>query len=213
MPELTPRERRYQRTHQAIIDAARQIIREAGIDGLSMRAIAERIDYSPAGLYEYFSSKEEIVGVVCEQNFERLAQQLTQVDQTLSPTDYMLELGLAYIDFAVRNPDSFLLMFTTFPLAKIETNEPRSFDAESMLAEGSAFGLLVQGVQHCVDAGIYRTKTGFGVLEMAYASWAQVHGLAMLHITNSQLLPFDYTAMERQALRAFGKGLAEIVSA
>jgi AcrR family transcriptional regulator len=207
--ELTPRERRYQRTHQAIIDAARQIIREAGVDNLSMRAIAERIDYSPAGLYEYFGSKEEIVGAVCEQNFERLAQRLAEVDTTLSPADYMLELGLAYIDFAVRNPDSFLLMFTTVPLSRTETNESRSFNGESMLGEGTAFGILVQGVQRGVDEGIYHETAGFGVLEMAYAAWAQVHGLAMLHITNSQLLPLDYTVLERHTLHAFGKGLAE----
>ena len=51
----------YARTQQAILDAARAIIHEQGPDKLSMRAIADRIDYSPAGLYEYYGSKEEII--------------------------------------------------------------------------------------------------------------------------------------------------------
>jgi AcrR family transcriptional regulator len=54
MDELTPRQRRHLRTKDAILDAARQIIAEEGADNLSMRGIAERIDYSAAGLYEYF---------------------------------------------------------------------------------------------------------------------------------------------------------------
>ena len=106
--ERTPRERRHQRTQPAIIEAARQIIRESGVDALSIRAIAERIDYSPAGLYEYFGSKEEIVAAVCAQAFERFTRRLAQVDTTLPITEYILELGLSYIDFALRNPDSFL---------------------------------------------------------------------------------------------------------
>lgn len=207
--ESTPRERRQQRTQHAIIEAARQIIRETGIDGLSMRAIADRIDYSPAGLYEYFGSKEEIVAAVCAQNFERFAKRLAQVDKTVAPAEYMLELGLAYIDFAVRNPDSFLLMFTTFPLLQGERTQPPPFDAEAMMTDDDAFAILLRGVQRCVAQGIYPTKPGFGVFEMAYALWAQVHGLAMLRITTGAQIPFDHNLVERETLRAFGRGLAQ----
>ena len=207
--EPTPRERRQQRTQHAIIEAARQIIRETGIDGLSMRAIADRIDYSPAGLYEYFGSKEEIVAAVCAQNFARFAQRLAQVDKTLAPADYMLELGLAYIDFAVHNPDSFLLMFTTFPLLLGERKQPPHFDAETRKTDDDAFAILLQGVHRCVEEGIYPTQPGLGVFEIAYASWAQVHGLAMLRITGNAQMPFDHTMVERAALQAFGRGLAQ----
>lgn len=208
-PELTPRERRHQRTQQAIIEAARQIIRENGVDALSIRAIAERIDYSPAGLYEYFGSKEEIVAAVCAQNFERFARRLAQVDTTLPPTEYILELGLSYIDFAMRNPDSFLLMFTTFPLSQINQKPAPDDIMASMQADDSAFAILVRGVQRCINEGIYHTKPGFGVVEMAYALWALVHGLAMLRVTSGSIMPFDYNVVERDALRRFGAGLAQ----
>ena len=59
---LTPRQRRHLRTKDAILDAARQIIATEGAEKLSMRAIAKRIDYSPAGLYEYFGSKDVLTG-------------------------------------------------------------------------------------------------------------------------------------------------------
>ena len=111
--ELSPRERRRQRTEQAILEAARQIIRKQGIDALSMRGIAEAIDYSPAGLYEYFGSKEEIVYAVIGQGFERFTRALQSVERSLPTRAYIVNVGMAYIDFAVLNPDFFLLMFTT----------------------------------------------------------------------------------------------------
>jgi AcrR family transcriptional regulator len=208
-PELSPRERRHQRTQQAIIDAARQIIRESGVDALSIRAIAERIDYSPAGLYEYFGSKEEIVAAVCAQNFERFARRLAQVDATLPATEYILELGLSYIDFALRNPDSFLLMFTTFPLSQMNQKQDMDDLMASMLEADSAFAILVRSVQRCIDEGIYHVKPGFGVMEMAYTLWSLVHGLAMLRVTSGSIMPFDYHGVEREALRNFGAGLAK----
>ena len=61
-----PRTKRHLRTKQAILDAARQIIAEEGPAALSMRALADRIDYSAAGLYEYFGSKEEIIAAVSD---------------------------------------------------------------------------------------------------------------------------------------------------
>lgn len=207
--ELSPRERRHQRTQQAIIEAARQIIRESGVDTLSIRAIAERIDYSPAGLYEYFGSKEEIVAAVCAQNFERFARRLAQVDATLSATEYIFELGVTYIDFAVRNPDAFLLMFTTFPLSQINQKQAPPDVLETMMTGNSAFAILARGVQRCVDEGIYHPKAGFEVVAMAYTLWSLVHGLAMLRVTSGSVMPFDYNVVEREALRRFGAGLAQ----
>ena len=110
--ESSPRERRHEKTRQAILDAARKIIATEGTEALSMRAIAQRIDYSPAGLYEYFDSKEEIIGAVCAQGHRRLTEYMQRADPDLPPGELLLQLGLAYVDFAVRNPDFFLLMFT-----------------------------------------------------------------------------------------------------
>ncbi|MRR32158.1 TetR/AcrR family transcriptional regulator, partial [bacterium] len=51
--EISPSERRYQRTRQSILEAAQAILSEQGIEALSMRALAEKADYSPAALYKY----------------------------------------------------------------------------------------------------------------------------------------------------------------
>lgn len=178
----SPRERRHQRTQQAILDAARDIIRSEGVAGLSMRAIADRIDYSPAGLYEYYGGKDEIIAAVCDGAFEQLAQALRSTDPTLPPAEYLRECGVNYVRFAIDNTDAFLLMFTQAPLLSIE-HYPPAATLESLLRESPAFTVLHDAVERCVDADLFATQSGRGVFEIAIACWQMVHGMAMLAVT------------------------------
>lgn len=204
--ELSTRERRALRTREAILDAARQIISRKGADALSMRAIAKAIDYSPAGLYEYFGSKEEIIGAVCWQGHERLTQYMQRADPALPTSEYLVEVGLAYIDFAVRNPDFFLLMFAN-PATSVSSGLDGDDAVAELTVEGSSFGLLLAAIQRGIDEGVYVTRPGYGLLEMAYGAWSLVHGMAMLRVSHLTHFPMDYTTAERENLRRFGLGV------
>ncbi|MFN8441960.1 MAG: TetR/AcrR family transcriptional regulator [Caldilineaceae bacterium] len=206
--ELTPRERRYQRTQQAILDAALALIREKGVDGLSIRAIADRIDYSPAGLYEYYGSKEEIIEALCMQGLERFGRYLASVEPSLSAEKYMEALGLAYIDFAVKNADFFLLMFTLAPMQYSQYINNTTSSAEENLNQDHAFMTLVHGVERCVAEGIFQLKPNFGVLEMARTFWSMSHGIAMLQLTVLQQMPATEETI-RQMFRAIFEGIRQ----
>ncbi len=205
--ELSTRERRHLRTHQAILDAARRIISEKGIDGLSMRAIARKIEYSPAGLYEYFGSKDEIVAAVCAEGNERLTSYMKRVDPTLPVHDYLKGIGAAYIEFAVGNPDHFMLMFNT---PKSLTAAPPSPDTATadimgqMADEDSSFGVLLRAIQRGIDEGVFHTAPGYGTLEMAHTAWSLVHGMATLRIGTLRDLPLDFAAIEAEGLERIG---------
>ena len=196
--ELSPRERRHQRTQQAILDAALEIIHEKGVDGLSIRAIADKIDYSPAGLYEYYGSKEEIIAALCMQGLERFGRHLASVDRSLPTEEYMGRLGLAYVDFAMKNSDFFLLMFTTAPIYFPQYALDTTPDATVHLADDDAFMILVRGVERCVAEGIFKLQPDFSTLEMAHAFWSIAHGIAMLQLTALQQMPYN----EQSALKA-----------
>ena len=206
MPTTTTRTKRHLRTKQAILEAARQIIAEEGPGALSMRLLAERIDYSPAGLYEYFASKEEIVAAVCAEGQGYLFEAMSQADANLTPADYLYEIGLAYIQFALEHPDYFLLMFTVAPPPEI-AGLPEEVVKEAMRQAGSAYGILVQAIQRGIDQGVYRLRPGFGLDEMAYAAWTLVHGIAMLRITALRQYPADLSAADHQVLLNFMRGL------
>jgi AcrR family transcriptional regulator len=186
------------RTREAILDAARQIIGESGVEGLSIRAIAERIDYSPASLYEYFGSKEEILAAVCWQGHNRLTAQMTAVDATLSANDYLLAIGKAYIAFAVENPDYYLMMFT---------NPAFAGSAQEQQQAESSFTILLTAVQRGLDEGLFQRRAGYDLMEMAYTAWAMVHGISMLRLTYLTNQPVDFAVADDASLRTLISGL------
>lgn len=207
--ELSPRERRYQRTQKAILDAALEIVTKEGADKLSIRAIADRIDYSPAGLYEYYGSKEEIIGALCWQGHRTLKRYMERVPLTLAPDEYMVKIGLAYIEFAIQNPDYFMLIFTA-PTARPDHDNPGDqVPSTKMVAEDSSFPLLVNGVARAAEAGIINILPGLGILETAYAFWAIVHGAAMLRMSYLNTIPGDFATADQEMLRAFIKGMGK----
>lgn len=202
----TTRTKRHLRTRQAILDAAREIIADEGPGALSMRALADRIDYSPAGLYEYFASKEEILAAVCDQGQQYLFEAMSGADPDLPPADYLYQIGIAYIRFALEHPDYFLLMFTVAPPPDM-AGLPEEVVKEAMHQEGSAYGILVQAIQRGINEGTFRTRPGFGLDEMAYAAWTLVHGIAMLRTTALRHYPIDLAAADHQVLLNFMRGL------
>jgi AcrR family transcriptional regulator len=200
------RQRRHVRTKQAILDAALEIIREAGPAALSMRALADRIDYSPAGLYEYFASKEEIIAAVCDEGHRTLYEAMDQVNASLPPVEQLYHIGKAYIRFALDYPDYFLLMFTAAPPSAL-ADAPAQATPALLRQEGSAYVILLRAIQRGIDQGVFLPRPGFGLDEMAYAAWTLVHGIAMLRITALRPYPVDLDPMDDQALANFARGL------
>ena len=200
------RQRRHVRTKQAILDAALEIVVQDGPAALSMRSLADRIDYSPAGLYEYFGSKEEIIAAVCDEGQRMLYEAMEQVDAGLPPVEHLYGIGKAYIDFALEHPDYFLLMFTVVQPPDA-ANIPPEMMEQMMRGEGTAYGLLLHAIQRGIDLGAFPVRPGFGLNEMGYAAWTLVHGIAMLRITALRPYPVDLEAMDDQALANFVRGL------
>lgn len=197
--ELPPRARRHERTKDAILNAARKMIREGGVDSISMRKIAQEIDYSAAGLYEYFGSKEEIIGTLCQMAGDRLENYMKAVDPALPLNERLVELGLAYVRFAVQNREEFLVLFTYMPI-------PPELNPDTPPTPAGAFLVLMQAIQEAMDTG-YMVNTEMDAFSASYAAWAIVHGMAMLQLTALQNTPFDFETVNRWALQRFTEGL------
>jgi AcrR family transcriptional regulator len=192
---------RKQGTRQAIIAAAFDQIRRQGADQLSLRAIARAVGYSPAGLYEYFDGKADIVQAVRELAQERFFDQLDRVPKDLPPGEYIVNLGLTYIRFAQTHPQEFLLLFTD------QRGSIPDSSRESSLARAS-YGTLDQAVEDAINAGVIKTRHGFGKDEAAYALWSLVHGMAMLQIAYQRQLSINSREVNPAALKALIEGLS-----
>ena len=199
---LTPRERRHLKTKQAILQAAQEIIAEKGVDGLSLREIAQRIDYSPAGLYEYFNSKDDIIVAVCLEEFEQFSAYLNQVPADLPPAERIVQLGQAYLDFARDNPEQFMFIFTMLP--------PCQGSFTTLSAENTPYTTLREAVQTYLESEQIRLPAAYTIDDVTYIFWAKVHGMAMLQQTIFCHNEGDVDAIHQWAFEVLAKGLKTV---
>src|SRR5215471_18517819 len=92
---------------QQILDAARELFVREGYESVSMRKIAEKIEYSPATIYTYFQDKDEILDCLCAETFLHLHQhKLAAIHEMNGDTLEALKKGMeTYIRFGLDHPD------------------------------------------------------------------------------------------------------------
>ncbi len=178
MKSNSPRERRRARTAQAILDAALEIISERGIEALSIREIAHRIEYSPSGLYEYYTSKDEILDALVAQGFVLLTMQIERSLQDGSnAAQRLFDLSWAYLEFARQHSQLYLLMFNhTF-------TQEGLIHTLAELDRNASYNLLRTCIQQGITSGEFRAPLNGDIEQLAYSIWAQLHGIAMLRLT------------------------------
>ena len=192
------RERHRASLRREILDAASQLFVEEGFQRVTMRRIAERIEYSPTTIYLYFKDKNELLTAICEETFTQLAARLERLKtSSTSPLGYLRDGLKTYVEFGLANADQYAATF----LRPIPPGKKPEFDDS---AGARAFGLLRQGVQACKDSGDIMTPD----VEMtAQSLWASVHGLTALLITE-QGFPFvDRAALVEHTIDTLVAGL------
>ena len=190
------RERRQARTRAAIVQAAEEIIEMQGPDALNMRDVAERIDYSASNLYEYFSSKDELLATVVKEALSRLILHVRHISTNLSARERLQSYGHAYLEFARTHPELYLLIF-----GRKEVHTKPS--------EETPYDLLQQIVQEGITTGSFVPRSGFGLQEMTFGCWSLVHGIAMLRLTMHEGAWETYVASDDQTLDCFVNGMSE----
>ena len=105
------REREKEELKSQILDAARYLFARDGYDSVTMRAIAERIEYSPRTIYLHFQDKEDLVRELCRHDFQEFGQGFAKLAGMKDPVERLKALGLAYAKFAEEFPNHYRLMF------------------------------------------------------------------------------------------------------
>jgi AcrR family transcriptional regulator len=194
------KEARKKATREAILSTALQLIHEKGINRLSLREIARRLEYSPAGLYEYFDSKAEIIHAVRLGALERFQRALSQVPPTVPYPESVVQLGMSYVNFARRYPQEFLLLFTHLRGDLDATPSETEMSRES-------YRLLSDAVQRGIDEGLIHTHPDYLTSEAAFSFWALVHGIAMFEVSYQHQFAFEVDNACQIAIRALARGL------
>src|SRR5499433_4320610 len=92
------RERERMETREKILDAARELFITEGFEGVSMRKVAEKIEYSPTAIYVHFADKQELFRELCHQDYARLAEVFQSSVMSTDPTERLKQIGAIYID-------------------------------------------------------------------------------------------------------------------
>ncbi len=172
------REREKSETRDKILDAARELFVTEGYEGVSMRKVAEKIEYSPTAIYVHFADKNELFHELCRQDFARLQEVMKSADMPTDPVERLRQIGRRYIGFGTNFPHHYVFMFMT----PHPPHEPDEEDREIMgNPEVDAYAMLKWAVQQALDAGCFREDIQDAEL-IAQTLWASVHGVISLNI-------------------------------
>ena len=166
------REREKASVREEILDAARGLFVKEGYEHVSIRKIAEKIEYAPGTIYLYFRDKAEILECLCDETFAKLEQRMRAIHADPSSPLEGLRRGLrTYIQFGIDNPNHYIV---TFVQAKQlpEDQHPK--------AGQRCFDNLRAAVQRCIEEGQLNCEDPE---EIAQAIWAGAHGVTTLLIT------------------------------
>src|SRR5688572_20661811 len=95
-----------------ILNAAKELFLENGFEATSIRNIAEKIEYSPATIYLYYKDKNEIIHALHQEGFKLLIQHFEVLNTIPTAFERLKAMGKAYIQFALKHPDVYSLIFT-----------------------------------------------------------------------------------------------------
>lgn len=188
------RQREKTELRNKILHAARQLFAAQGYESVTMRSIAERIEYSPTAIYSHFADKETLLRELCTHDFLNFSQEFQACALIADPIDKLRQVALTYIRFAVEHPHHYRYMFMT-PLPQ------HSVDAQQLMRgapDQDAYAFL----KTCI-----KTAHAAGRLQACYANcdltaqilWSGVHGYVALRLTLEHDDWVDWVEFEKGA--------------
>jgi AcrR family transcriptional regulator len=166
------REREREEVRTKILDAARELFTSEGYEKVTMRRIAEAIEYSPTAIYLHFEDKEDLVLALCRQDFGRLLAAFQGAALPTDPIERIRVLGRAYARFGIENPNHYRFMFMTLPKPE---HRPEPTDPGHQ-----SFEFLRSAVGEAIESGAFAERD---VDTVAQVLWASLHGVVALLIS------------------------------
>ena len=168
------RAREKEQLRRQILSAARELFVNEGYENVSMRKIADKIEYSPTTIYLYFKDKADLLDSVCKETLLNLLNTLDLLKRDKSdPVEVLRKSGKAYVEFGLKYPQDYKLTFVVRP----------QFQKGLGLQEGSVgervFDYLRAMVSECIRQERFRQVD---VEITGQALWSAVHGVTLLLI-------------------------------
>ena len=183
-PTLTPSARRRQRekaqVRDRILDAAREIFVTEGYEAVTMRRVAEAIEYTPPVIYQHFADKATLIRELCLADFRTFSRSFGVLAGVSDPLERVKAMGMAYVDFALTHPHHYRVMFMTTIPEEAAVNPGDNPDHGRPDADAYAF--LRQCVDEAWRRGDFNPELDDPAV-IAQTLWLSLHGIVSLHIS------------------------------
>lgn len=170
------KEREKENLRQIILETAQEMFVNEGFENVSMRKIAEKIEYSPTTIYLYFKDKNDLFGNLMEQYFIKLQEALKHVYNEQDDPVTLMKKGMrAYIECGLENPNYYKLGFMSTPEIRSEAYLVAGVSGTEIFLNQRAI------VEKCIQQGLFRP------IDPALAAqviWTMNHGITSLLISN-----------------------------
>ena len=151
---------------EACVTEALAIIAEVGLEHLSLREVARRLGVSHGAPYRHFASRDHLLAAVVARCYDTFARHLDARPTGGDPDADLCSMGVAYLDYALAEPLSYQLMFST--------RLPPPTEHPAMMASADhAFGLLRDALRRRAPS-----RSGAEIEADALFVWSALHGLA-----------------------------------
>jgi AcrR family transcriptional regulator len=167
------KEREKAEMRRRIVDVAVKMIVEEGYEKVSIRNIADKIEYSPATIYLYYKDKDQLLYDVQSDAFATLASEFLVKITDADPFRRLEQLARAYIEFSRDHPELYDLMF----IIKAPMNA--LVEEEKWNNGDPAYDALLHLMQECIDKKVVKFKDA---TIATLSVWGFAHGLISLHL-------------------------------
>jgi AcrR family transcriptional regulator len=161
--------------HDRILDAARALFTRHGYEAVTMRRIAQKVEYTPTALYFHFRNKEALLQALSDQAALSLGLEFGKLRKVQDPLERVRRMGKAYIQFGLAHPNEYRLLFMT--------QQPGLPPEHSAIRKGDpdqdAYALLVQTMAEAKAAGLLRPALT-DPEQAAQVLWSGMHGFVSL---------------------------------
>lgn len=180
-----------------ILEAARALFLERGVEAVTLREIAQRIEYSTTAIYVHFPDKAALVEAMITEDFAAFSRGLEAAASVPDPVDRLHALHVAYIDFALAWPRHYQLLFLTPP--------PHTHDHKDTATTPhgiDGYRVLRATIDECIRT--HRLRPDLTDPDgTAQVVWATVHGLVSLQIVLGDHAAFHWRDRDTLARLAY----------
>ncbi len=192
-------EREREAVSRAILDAARDLFVAEGYQNVSIRKIAERIEYSPAAIYSYFPSKDDIFYALAEEGFRILSGSVEEIQPAPDPLETIRRGFWRVYEFSKSHPEYYALMFVDRTVPRIS----RDWERFRFVHELQNYAATM--IQAAVDAGqLPPSIKPHAVIQVLFAA---IHGAALMSLCERMAHGESGDALVRDTLNAALAGI------